>query len=412
MLCLVTRKSLYPRKILVGVVNDRRHSYSYRPRPAPTETETDKNLFRSIGPGGLLFVAASAVATLSLPFYLSSNKYVRNEDDSEDDEESAKPNSDNLPPWVNGSRLAQVEFCTVSCHACTTEKGGVIEHDKGFDPDRSPYYRIEMTASATTGAKDATNASIALQREAGDGDPTMAILRNKIVVLPNLLTLEECKCLVVDTERILAENKAQNVRGCDKESWALYSKFSSKSQKIMERVLGTTVLKFLDRQMPNVSNQIFHRNVNDGLDVATPSSTQQTKMPPKLPVPKGKSMQFYWDDPVAIKYDAGNRYLAPHEDMRELTIVVPLNPLEGFPLVGGGTRFWMQQDAVTSTTTTTISEIDDGDDNGEIYVSLQPPAGTGILFNGDITHSGIGFQEGTRFVLMTSITLDEDEEYE
>jgi len=113
---------------------------------------------------------------------------------------------------------------------------------------------------------------------------------------------------------------------------------------------------------------------------------------------------YHWDDPVVIKYIAGNQ-LAPHEDMRELTIVVPLNPLgekddtAKFPLVGGGTRFWLEGTSPESATS-------------DAGVSIKPSPGSGILFNGDITHSGNSVHQGTRFVLMTSICLDEDSDYD
>ena len=107
-------------------------------------------------------------------------------------------------------------------------------------------------------------------------------------------------------------------------------------------------------------------------------------------------MEYYWDDPVVIKYKAGNK-LAPHTDERDLTIVVPLNPLRDFPLDGGGTRFWIGG---------TTPELAD-DDSG---VSLKPKCGSGILFNGNITHSGNSVERYSRFVLMTSITLDQDDE--
>ena len=43
-------------------------------------------------------------------------------------------------------------------------------------------------------------------------------------------------------------------------------------------------------------------------------------------------------------------------------------------------------------------------------VSIKPPAGCGILFNGNITHSGNALISGTRYVLMTSIVIDNDDD--
>jgi hypothetical protein len=72
----------------------------------------------------------------------------------------------------------------------------------------------------------------------------------------------------------------------------------------------------------------------------------------------------------------------------------PNHQIENFPLVGGGTCFWLEG------TPGVTPENTDG-------VLLKPPPGSGIIFNGDITHSGNSVDGGTRFVLMTSINLDD-----
>ena len=61
--------------------------------------------------------------------------------------------------------------------------------------------------------------------------------------------------------------------------------------------------------------------------------------------------------------------------------------------------FWLEE------TTPDLARAEDG-------VLLKPPAGWGIIFNGEITHSGESVEAGTRFVLMTSIVLDNDDDYE
>jgi hypothetical protein len=193
--------------------------------------------------------------------------------------------------------------------------------------------------------------------------------------MPGLLTEAECESIVLDTGRILREN---GKRGVKTENWASFSSFTPECQEIIDRLLRQHVLTFIESRLPEVAERLFRRNSQSNA-ASSPAS-----------VPTGMPMSFYWDEPVAIKYIAGNR-LAPHEDMRELTIVIPLNPMESFPLVGGGTRFWL-----AGTTP-----------DGENGVLVKPPPGSGIIFNGDITHSGNSVYEGTRYVLMTSINLDE-----
>eukprot|EP00547_Thalassionema_nitzschioides_P010768 CAMPEP_0194262260 /NCGR_PEP_ID=MMETSP0158-20130606/46456_1 /TAXON_ID=33649 /ORGANISM="Thalassionema nitzschioides, Strain L26-B" /LENGTH=238 /DNA_ID=CAMNT_0039002413 /DNA_START=490 /DNA_END=1206 /DNA_ORIENTATION=+ len=199
------------------------------------------------------------------------------------------------------------------------------------------------------------------------------ILHNTLIVLPNLLSPEECEMLVQDAERILEEKDRKNTeKGVKTESWTVYSSFEAKCQQIIKRVLESVVMDFIEARLPDVERLLFQTN-----EV----------------VPKGMSMKYYWDDPVVIKYKTGNK-LAPHTDDRDLTIVVPLNPLQDFPMDGGGTHFWLEG--------TTPEIADDG-----TGISLKPTSGSGILFNGNITHSGNSVVGGTRFVLMTSITLDD-----
>jgi hypothetical protein len=52
-----------------------------------------------------------------------------------------------------------------------------------------------------------------------------------------------------------------------------------------------------------------------------------------------------------------------------------------------------------------------------IFFDLQPPQpplrrSRSRLTNSEITHTGSAIAEGTRFVLMTSITLDDEEDYD
>jgi len=294
-------------------------------------------------------------------------------------------NDDDIPRpcnlhWVTDSESTKAECTVHQVHGGSTAAAApyssAMPQGGSFDPTLSRYYDVRLTGRAQYAKVE-------------DSDLSTPLLHNTIVVLPNLISSTECELLVNEAERILRENKASNVQGCRTESWSLYSRFDKDCQDVMDRVLGQHVLAFIRQRLPKVAKQLFDSN--------TRNMPQGERKEDKDGSAKDK-MACYWDDPVVIKYKAGNE-LAPHEDMRELTIVVPLNPLGDFPLTGGGTRFWLE----------TISP-EYADSNGGI--SLKPAAGTGILFNGNITHSGNAVHAGTRFVLMTSITLDEEEEEE
>ena len=284
------------------------------------------------------------------------------------------------PSWISTSDKTNAE-CRMH-RANTARDAGT---SGAFNPGQSDYFEVKLIGRDDK-EKTPVHPPVANQQSS-------QILHNRIVVLPNIITKEECAGIAKETERILEENKAQNIQGRKTESWATYSRFNSHSQQVMDRLLGQHVLEFLDRRMPEISKEILkgHSTCSD-----FKSFTR------KIGKKSGKDItRFCWDDPVVIKYDAGNR-LAPHEDMRDLTIVVPLNPLKGefpLPLTGGGTRFWLEG------TTPECATANDG-------VLLRPPAGWGIIFNGEITHSGESVEAGTRFVLMTSIVLDNESESE
>ena len=286
-----------------------------------------------------------------------------------------------------------------------------------FDPATSHYFEIQLMSSPQTKSivdnNPINNASVITtgcenecnMKHDDDGiSSSNPILHNTIIVLPNLLTNDECRLIIQSAENIIDESK-----GVTTEKWAIYPNFNIKCQNIMQRLLQNYVLSFMELQLPDITNRLFHEHQQHCNEIEI--------MP----------MEYYWDDPVVIKYNEGNK-LAPHEDMRDLTIVIPLNPLDNNnfrPLVGGGTRFWLEgsnnnsrsdtaaaisssKSASTTTADDNSNRDDDADKGIDSGVLLHPSPGSGIIFNGDIVHSGEAVIKGTRFVLMTSINLDND----
>mmetsp|Transcript_27560 Transcript_27560/g.58240 ORF Transcript_27560/g.58240 Transcript_27560/m.58240 type:complete len:399 (-) Transcript_27560:27-1223(-) len=289
------------------------------------------------------------------------------------------------PSWVKESRSTQANCSTQNAHqeveTRTEEESNGIDR---FDAIKSEYYKIQLKSTSDSGCKSNSGS-------AAESLSKTELLHNTIIVMPNLLTQEECEMIVEDTERILEEKRRKAVQGVKTESWTIYSNFGLGCQKIIKRVLEKVVLDFIETRLPDVERTLFRRN---DLDRGCKNGEHCQNI---LPVPKGMAMEYYWDDPVVIKYKAGNK-LAPHEDDRDLTIIVPLNPLGSFPLDGGGTRFWLEG------TTPEAADETSG-------ISVKPRCGSGIMFNGNITHSGNSVFGGTRFVLMTSITLDDQTNY-
>jgi len=318
-------------------------------------------------------------------------------------------------------------------------KSSSSSSSSSFDPVKSDYYVVELvdededenenenenenetkTRCMVDGCERDKKHSVSDNNSNNNNNNNRLILHNRMAVLPSILTEDECKMIVDDTERILDENRIiKNIRGKKTESWAMYSRFSPHCQDVMDRLLGQQILEFLDQRMPEVSEHILLRNYRNSQNQNHSDDTSmhnhktfkstmalrtfgggKRRNTANASANAKEVSKFCWDDPVVIKYDAGNK-LAPHEDMRDLTIVIPLNPLmvdgSSYPLEGGGTRFWLEG------TTPECANADDG-------ILIKPPAGWGIIFNGLTTHSGESVQTGTRFVLMTSIVLDDEED--
>ena len=351
-------------------------------------------------------IAATIVVAISSPCLLDSHANTEaNCDNSQMEEEGEEQEVSAVPcnlSWVTetastkaecGVHESRLENIHIHMHRSKKQSNSNVTNsvtqktESPFYPAKSKYFSIRL--SSTTEPHSTNNDAATLVHRS---DP---ILHNSIVVLPNLMSLEECKLIVQDAERILDENKRKNIKGCKTESWTIYSRFNAQSQQIMDRVLGKDVISFLQLRMPTIANKILkHDNCNNENNKNKCITSRRTST--STSTSTKELMSFYWDDPVVIKYVEGNK-LAPHEDMRELTVVIPLNPLDDFPLGGesGGTRFWLGG-----------TTPENADSTGG--VSVKPSAGSGILFNGEITHSGNPVYSDTRFVLMSSITLDDD----
>eukprot|EP00966_Prymnesium_polylepis_P104549 2421765-Prymnesium_polylepis.1 len=100
-------------------------------------------------------------------------------------------------------------------------------------------------------------------------------------------------------------------------------------------------------------------------------------------------------EPAVNVYAEGGEF-KPHEDEQSLTMLVPL--VGGDAFTGGGTAFWPARGRAHE------------DENGQRTVTgapsfvLTPPAGTALLFGGQVTHAAQSVVNGERCVLVGSFT--------
>ena len=125
---------------------------------------------------------------------------------------------------------------------------------------------------------------------------------------------------------------------------------------------------------------------------------------------------FARGEPAVNVYTAGGHF-APHTDsegdaFREgeevLTMLVPLSPPGAFE--GGGTAFWggSHIDRVRRMRASCSGEHYDVSNERNWLPhdhAVHAPAGTAIVFGGEVTHAGLPVTTGTRHLLVVSFTL-------
>ena len=107
-------------------------------------------------------------------------------------------------------------------------------------------------------------------------------------------------------------------------------------------------------------------------------------------------LKFSKGEPAINVYSTGGAF-KPHEDSQALTILMPLSEASDFE--GGGTAFWSVSDAGPGGS---IS-VNEGTVQEPTLV-LRPPAGTAIIFGGDVTHAGKACTGGRRCIFVASFS--------
>jgi len=105
-----------------------------------------------------------------------------------------------------------------------------------------------------------------------------------------------------------------------------------------------------------------------------------------------RKLDFTPNEPAISVYTAGG-YFRPHIDGERLTVLLPLCSGDAFG--GGGTAFWSVSDATQIERT--------GADLPPTLV-VTPPAGTAMLWAGDVVHAGRPVSSGERVVLVASFS--------
>ena len=194
-----------------------------------------------------------------------------------------------------------------------------------------------------------------------------------VFTVDSFASAAECQALVDAAHRLLDSYGNAHVQPAR-------SRLSIVSR--IDQVLRLRLLTLLEAELPDFAHSIFGQST--GLAELRPDYSP--------------------GEPAVNIYTTGGEF-APHTDKQSVTLLVPLSAADAFK--GGGTAFWPESH---------LGQKKGADDNIAYDENcrsnwlphthkLSPPAGTAIIFGGDVTHAGLPVTAGTRHLFVMSFTL-------
>jgi hypothetical protein len=244
--------------------------------------------------------------------------------------------------------------------------------------------------------------------EEGEESPTLgqSLAEGEVVVcLPNVVTPEECQSLFQSAldarSRLVGSSGA--ARGRSRFSVSDPDAFDSSAVLKCDDIL-LRVLDYVDEYLPSVYDTLFWPGSEYWLDWQPLNAQGQVvKVAPDKELEERcdslrelymmGELEWSEGEPAINVYESGG-YFGAHKDHLALTVLIPLtSPNDNF--LGGGTGFW----AGNRDTSEFIQK-----QNNQPNVILKPPAGSALLFGGDVTHAGMPVDSGYRSVFVCSFS--------
>eukprot|EP00928_Gymnodinium_smaydae_P044269 TRINITY_DN29537_c0_g1_i1.p1 TRINITY_DN29537_c0_g1~~TRINITY_DN29537_c0_g1_i1.p1 ORF type:complete len:292 (-),score=38.95 TRINITY_DN29537_c0_g1_i1:205-1080(-) len=210
------------------------------------------------------------------------------------------------------------------------------------------------------------------------GGPSELFLQNSVILIPNLLSPEECRSLISAADKCGVHGHGQG----SLENWwravkrSLYSSVQDEptqrfrmcdldieAQELSAVILRERILPFMEREMPQVAQAVF--GASAGLS--------------------SREFSFSPNEPAINRYTAGGAFES-HTDKMSVTVNVLLSQKGAFS--GGGTLFQPEAAATKD------------------MILLQPCQGMGVIFNGSVVHAGKSVMSGTRHLYVASFCLE------
>jgi hypothetical protein len=245
---------------------------------------------------------------------------------------------------------------------------------------------------------------------------SISVEHNSVLLVPELLSTEECGRLIQDVERCrVAELAAEASNGAAGaaadglaswgkstygENWAGFQRYriprlSATTVDLVEEIFRERLLPFISQELPRVEDYLWARSVaactEPGCNLAPPALRDSTIALGTLPY------RFAPQEPAINRYTAGGAFPV-HSDEQALTLNVLL---ETGCFEGGGTDFWQQQDTPTSNNVLATPSSVSSERAVAPSVTVEPTAaGVGVVFNGKVEHAGRPVISGVRHVLV------------
>ena len=254
----------------------------------------------------------------------------------------------------------------------------------GADPELGPeYYRIIAGRYATVVVFVGPEAPAVqyVEHEFFDevvlGSDSSIVELNSVLLLPRLMSDAECAAVIGEIEAKSADRGAATTE-------LSYERFhipelSSSTRLTFEAILRARLLPFVSTQLPHVESFIWRKSHVDP-KVFGDCSRNLSDL----------AFRFSSHEPAINRYSVGCHF-PPHTDNLALTVNVLLDQPGSF--VGGGTNFWHEG-----------APLEHGH-QGSATLRIEPSSGVGVVFNGNVKHSGGAVTAGVRHVLVASFSL-------
>ena len=170
------------------------------------------------------------------------------------------------------------------------------------------------------------------------------------------------------------------------------------SQALCDRLLLRGVSR-LHAVFPTLLPTLFgERGIGELPWASVPTEEPASEAP--ATITRNAGLAFTPGEPACNVYTSGGQF-TPHEDGQSLTVIVVLSDRDTF--VGGGTSFWSATEGTAAGRASGARALHVNPQSAPTLV-LTPPAGTALVFGGNVTHAGESVVDGERAVFVASFS--------